>query len=518
VPVHPVPLPHLIGRYALYGEIASGGMATVHYGRLLGPVGFARTVAIKRLHAQFAKDPEFVSMFLDEARLAARVRHPNVVQTLDVVALEGELFLVMDYVQGEALSRLVSAVRAKQENIPVEIVSSIVCGALHGLNAAHEATNERGEPLHIVHRDVSPHNVVAGVDGIARVLDFGVAKAAGRMHTTREGQLKGKLAYMAPEQVTSAPLDRRTDVFATGIVLWEALTSQRLFAADHEGATVANVLSMPIPAPSTLVGDLPRGVDEVVLRALERDRSKRFDSARDMALELEARVPLASPTRVAAWVEQLAHEALVKRARAIAEIESDSGGMLRPSPSAPDHGPSEPTTGARESAGEHTTPDATLSASTTRVMPERIAPTLSKRAKIYVMGGLGAAVLAISPVFLRGERRTSPPIERAQSAVAQPSPEPAPSVLPAPTPPVVPRAEPTSDLTTLAEPAPPASGSAAAPRAHPPGALPIAPRPTARPLPGPTPASSSTAEKSKPCAVRSYIDDVGIKHFVQECK
>src|SRR5436190_24054094 len=131
--------PQIVGRYALYGELASGGMATVHFGRLLGPVGFSRTVAIKRLHPQFAKDPEFVSMFLDEARLAARIQHPNVVATLDVVALEGELFLVMEYVQGESLSKLVRATRANNETIPVRTVASIISGSLHGLHAAHEA-------------------------------------------------------------------------------------------------------------------------------------------------------------------------------------------------------------------------------------------------------------------------------------------------------------------------------------------------------------------------------------------
>src|SRR5687768_9224260 len=150
----------VVGRYALYNEIAAGGMATIHLGRLLGPVGFSRTVAIKRLHPQFAKDPEFVSMFLDEARLAARIQHPNVVQTLDVVALEGELFLVMEYVQGESLSRLMRTLRAQAGRVPARIVSSIVTNVLYGLHAAHEARTERGAPLGIVHRDVSPQNVM----------------------------------------------------------------------------------------------------------------------------------------------------------------------------------------------------------------------------------------------------------------------------------------------------------------------------------------------------------------------
>src|SRR5258708_29137656 len=169
----------VVGRYLLCDEIAAGGMATVHVGRLMGTAGFSRTVAIKRLHAQFAKDPDFVSMFLDEARLAARIRHPNVIGTLDVVALEGELFLVMEYVPGESLARLWRTTFDTGRTIPLPIISAILVGVLDGLHAAHEATDDNGEPLGIVHRDVSPHNILAGTDGIARVLDFGDAKAAG---------------------------------------------------------------------------------------------------------------------------------------------------------------------------------------------------------------------------------------------------------------------------------------------------------------------------------------------------
>src|SRR5690349_8197951 len=167
----------VVGRYALYGKLATGGMATVHFGRLLGPVGFSRTVAIKRLHPEFAKDPEFVAMFLDEARLAARIQHPNVVATLAVVAMAEELFLVMDYVRGESFSRVLRTARRKGLELPEGFIGSVVAGMLHGLHAAHEATDERGEPLQVVHRDVSPQNVLVGVDGVPRVLDFGVAKA-----------------------------------------------------------------------------------------------------------------------------------------------------------------------------------------------------------------------------------------------------------------------------------------------------------------------------------------------------
>jgi eukaryotic-like serine/threonine-protein kinase len=242
----------IVGRYALYGEIASGGMATVHYGRLLGPVGFSRTVAIKRLHAHLSRDPEFVSMFLDEARLAARIRHPHVVSVLDVVAQDGELLLVMDFVQGESLNRLIRAAK-RSGGIPPNIVSAIIVGLLQGLHAAHEARSDRGEPLEIVHRDVSPQNVIVGVDGVAQVLDFGVAKAAGRIQETSEGQLKGKFAYMSPEQLQNKHVDRRTDIFAAAVVLWETLTGGRLFNGDSHAAVMFAVVQHEVPAPSTVV-------------------------------------------------------------------------------------------------------------------------------------------------------------------------------------------------------------------------------------------------------------------------
>ena len=181
-------------------------MATVHLGRLLGTAGFSRTVAIKRLHLQYSKDPDFVSLFLDEARLAARIRHPNVASVLDVVALEGELFLVMEYIQGESLSRLLRVVVEEKTPIPIPIATGVVAGTLSGLHAAHEATSESGDPLNLVHRDVSPQNILVGVDGVPSVVDFGVAKAATRAQVTQEGELKGKLSYMSPEQVSHRPI------------------------------------------------------------------------------------------------------------------------------------------------------------------------------------------------------------------------------------------------------------------------------------------------------------------------
>ena len=323
-----------IGRYALHRAIASGGMATVYLGRLLGPVGFSRTVAIKRLHPHFASDPEFVSMFLDEARLAARIRHPNVVQTLDVVATKGELFLVMDYVHGGSLARLLSA----GDRIPLSIAVAIMSGALQGLHAAHEAKSERGEPLSIIHRDVSPQNILVGSDGATRVLDFGVAKAAGRLQSTRDGQLKGKLAYMAPEQLMHEHVGRELDIYASAVVLWEVIAGARLFRADNEGATIQKVLTGNV-GPATVerakTADEPtkallRQIDAVIQRGLAREPKDRHPTARAMALALEAIITPASAAQVAAWVEAVASEDLRTQSVLVAQIEGSDQVNLAP--------------------------------------------------------------------------------------------------------------------------------------------------------------------------------------------
>jgi serine/threonine-protein kinase len=303
-------------------------MATVHFGRLVGPAGFSRAVAIKRLHPQFARDPEFVAMFIDEARLAARISHPNVVPTLDVVAIDAELFLVMEYVRGASLSHLIRAARARGALIPPRIAAGIACGILQGLHAAHEARDEMGEGLEIVHRDVSPQNVMVDVDGVARVLDFGVAKAAGRAQTTRSGQLKGKLAYMAPEQLRGAGATRQSDVYGAAVVLWETFTATRLFKSDTDAAVYAKVLAGNVPPPSALAPDVPAAVDAVVLRGTAADPAGRYPSAREMACELEAAIACAPPREVGEWVTAHAAEELNERAARIAEIERSSDSLL----------------------------------------------------------------------------------------------------------------------------------------------------------------------------------------------
>jgi serine/threonine protein kinase len=313
-----------VDRYAIYDAIASGGMATVHLGRLIGTAGFLRTVAIKRLHAQFANDPEFTSMFLDEARLASRIQHPNVVSTLDVVMKEHELLLVMDYVRGESLSRLVRRARDAGERLPPRVVVAIVAGALQGLHAAHEAVDEKGQPLGLVHRDMTPQNILVGTDGVARVLDFGVAKAAGRVHTTRDGDIKGKVLYMSPEQLGAQPLARTADIYAAGVVLFEALTGVRMFAGDNEGAALTRIIKNELTMPSSIAPELAP-FDGIVRRAAAALPEQRFASAHEMARALEAVTGgAASHSEVSDWVQRLCGELLDERARIVAEIERSS--------------------------------------------------------------------------------------------------------------------------------------------------------------------------------------------------
>jgi serine/threonine-protein kinase len=503
--------PRVLGRYALYDEIAAGGMATVHYGRLVGPVGFSRTVAIKRLHERHAKDPEFVSMFLDEARLAARIQHPNVVQTLDVVSMDDELFLVMDYVQGDSLARLVRAAAAEEKPIPLAVVSAIICGTLLGLHAAHEAKDEQGEPLGIVHRDVSPQNILVGADGVPRVLDFGVAKAAGRAQTTREGQLKGKIAYMAQEQLNLTHIDRRADVYATGVVLWEALALKRLYAGENEAGIMARVLQ-GVPERPSSVTPVPPTVEDIVMRALEYEPSKRFQTAKEMAQALEAAVPMASAPRVAEWVEQLAGGQLAVRRESVARIESISGTGPVPVPQDVDLEPTRSASSAgRSSAGALPwRPGAELStiSSSSRAIQMQGPTPSGRRTGVYL--GAGLLVVAAAAYLGAGSARRSPPLEG-----ATPQPATRPSVPLPPSPDVTPSAPPTP-------PAPAPSVEVAAPPTNH-AALP-GPRPVAAPQSHAAPRSASSSPAvtapapSASCTIKSYLDESGIKHFTKVCE
>ncbi len=329
--------PLVIGRYALHGEIARGGMASVHLGRLCGVAGFSRTVAIKRLHEQFARDPEFVAMFIDEARMAGRIRHPHVVSVIDVVAMQGDLLLVMDFVRGVALNRLLEKERSSEHRMAPWIATKIACDLLSGLHAAHEARSERGEPLSIVHRDVSPQNILVDVDGNAHLIDFGIAKAVGRVQATREGQLKGKLCYMAPEQIRAMKVDRRTDIYAASVVLWEMLSGRRLFACEDQAAVVYAILEGNVPSLRSLAPDIPEALEAATMKGLSLKPENRFATGLDMAEEIAKALAPAPERDVGFWVTDTAPMALAHQADLLTEVESSADTMYSEEtrPSAP---------------------------------------------------------------------------------------------------------------------------------------------------------------------------------------
>lgn len=323
--------PLIVGRYALFDEIASGGAASVHIGRLLGAFGFSRTVAVKRLHQESALDPEFIALFSDEARLTARIRHPNVVPTLDVVTLGDELLLVMEYVSGAALSRILREERGMGRTVPRRIAVDIMIGVLNGLHAAHEATGENGEPLHIVHRDVSPQNILVGIDGIARVLDFGIAKAVGGLHHSVPHQIKGKFRYLSPETVTAQPVTRASDIYSASAVLWEMLAGRRLFDDKNNAEILLKILREPLRPPSHLCPHISRELDDIVMRGLNRDPAQRFPTARAMALALEAEVAAVTRSTVSAWVSASVGGEIRERDALAARIEREVLVELDPS-------------------------------------------------------------------------------------------------------------------------------------------------------------------------------------------
>lgn len=313
--------PRQIGRYEIHEELANGGMAIVYLGRLTAGAGVSRTVAIKRLHPQYAKDPEFSRMFVDEARMASRVTHFNVVPTLDVLEEGGELLLVMEYVHGETLARLLRNHALKGRRIPLGVALALTSGVLRGLHAAHESVGKDGRPLGLVHRDVSPQNVLVGVDGQARVFDFGVAKATGRLQHTEDGKIKGKMSYMAPEQLRGKHLDRRADVYAAGIILWELLTSRRLFLSEDGSTDIERVLRAEVEPPTKFEPKVPSLVEGIVMQALQFNPDRRYPTAAAMAKDLDDLPYVATPTEVATWLREAAGEALEERSGIIARME-----------------------------------------------------------------------------------------------------------------------------------------------------------------------------------------------------
>jgi serine/threonine-protein kinase len=511
-----------LDRYELIAELAAGGMATIYLARIGGAGGFQRFVAIKRLHPHLAHEADFVEMFLDEARLAASIHHPNVVPILEVGESPSGYYLVMEYIEGDTLWNLRNMATDTKPGgkLPLPVAVRIVHDALLGLHAAHELTDEAGQPLSVVHRDVSPQNILVGVDGTARLTDFGVARAATRLSSTRSGEVKGKMAYMAPEQVRGLEIDRRADVFAMGVVLWEVLANKHLFLGPSEVATMHRVLNEPVPDLYTLAPGIPKRLAELVARSLDRDPARRFATALEMAEAIEAAtrgiMPLPQPREVAAVVDTLVGQRIADRKEAITRWLAGSQGqagstgtwaslppalaaqMLTPAsgrlplpahpPGTPPPRPLPPPAPVRSlSTGSSLSPMLAASSTTNPPPPQSaltpeasapIAPASPRRGLLLLAPGLLLVGLGLGWALTRAAPASPPDAPAASPSASAEPPAPAAS-----------SAAPQPDPAPVESAAPPPSASA--------------PAPAATPAPKPRPARTTSA----PAPVSTGLDN-----------
>ena len=338
-----------VGRYQLCFQIAKGGMASIYVARARGPAGFEKLVALKRVRAALAAEPEFIEMFLDEARIASRISHANVCTVFDFGESDGDYFITMEFLQGEPLSvirrRLINELPEPQAGRAPWVVARLIADACEGLHAAHELRDEQNKSLQVVHRDISPQNIYVTYDGIAKIVDFGIAAARDRLHETTTGAIKGKHSYMSPELLSGGEVDRRADVWAMGVVLWEMLARRPLFKGRNDSETLFRVVNGPIANPSAVHRSAPKTLDAIVLKALSRDPDERYQTAREMGRALQRAVaghddPI-GVAEAAEWMGALfADEAVRKRHMLdMARSLSDGDGMISlptPSPSPTD--------------------------------------------------------------------------------------------------------------------------------------------------------------------------------------
>ncbi|MFO0755807.1 MAG: serine/threonine-protein kinase [Byssovorax sp.] len=321
-------MPARLGRYEIVERLSAGGMGEVFVGRFVAPGGFVKPVAIKRIHPHLSEDEQFIHMLHDEANVAAAVKHPNIVGTIDVGAEGDSHYVVLDYVSGEPLSRLVRELKRRNAHPPQWLAAWIGAETASALHAAHEARTLSGEALEIVHRDVSLANVMLSDGGHPMLFDFGVAKAKQRIHHTKAGELKGKLAYMAPEAFQGAAIDRTIDVFALGVMLYELLTGRSPFQRETDLETIAALRSAVVPPPSAIVPQIDRRLDPIVMTAMARERAERYPTAAHVERALrawarEAEVPH-DAAAAARWMEATFPERIALR-RALLSRVADLG-------------------------------------------------------------------------------------------------------------------------------------------------------------------------------------------------
>jgi len=489
-----------VGRYRILLPLGQGGTADVYLAVAEGPSGFTKLVVVKVLRKSLASDNEFRVMFLSEARLAARLHHQNIVQTNEVIEVDGAPVLVMEYLDGQPLSQVI--VRGKQGGFPLAMQLRVLADALAGLHAAHELADFDGTPLGVVHRDVSPHNLFVTVEGVAKVLDFGIAKLERSLVETEVGMVKGKLRYMAPEQVGGDRLDRRADVYAAGVILWETLTGERMWKASGEADIRTRVLAGDLPMPETVRADVPAPLARICRRALSRAPGDRHATARQLADELEAAMAelglAASHREIGAAVTRLFEDVRAETKRTI-EAKLGRASMAT-------------AVGVVTDTGE------TRLSGQTPVRPRRrLAVGLAAGAGL--LAGVGFAIWK-SRVVTQPAAAVAP----AASATATPSAPPVPTManqtnLTATSPDATVRADettPTPAPPTAPRPSRPAGGVAKASTKRMPAAAegPAKTAPAATDSPSPAPAKAAPAAD---CAHPFFVDRDGIKRFRPEC-
>jgi serine/threonine protein kinase len=311
------------GKYQLVKKLATGGMAEVWLARQTGIEGFNRHIVVKRILAHLAEDPEFVAMFLQEARIASRFNHPNIAQIYDLGEQGGTYFIAMEFIHGEDLGRIMRRAWSTGQWVARPLTIRIVADSAAGLYYAHSRMDEQGRPLRIVHRDISPQNILVSFDGSVKLVDFGIAKAADQVSNTKSGAIKGKFAYMAPEQAGGKPLDARTDIFALGLVLYELITGVRPLKRDSEIATLQAALECAIEKPS-LVAEVPSSLDDVVMRALAKDPEDRYRDARQFQMALEQYLVQEGTVATSVQVSELMETIFADRLREEARLGAPS--------------------------------------------------------------------------------------------------------------------------------------------------------------------------------------------------
>lgn len=423
------------GKYELLRKLASGGMGQVFLARELG-AGFERLVVLKLILPHLAEDEEFLTMFQEEARLAMQLRHPNLVHNLELAEIDGRHCLAMEYVQGDDLRRLEKQARARGKAVPPGLILRIIADAAAGLDYAHQARDSQGQPLRLVHRDVSPQNILVGFDGGVKVIDFGVAKAATSNQQTATGILKGKYPYMSPEQASGQPVDARSDQFALGVVLWEMLTGKRLFKGESDLMTLRLVKDCQVPPPSQVNPQLPPGLDAVALRALAPTPGARYPDCGAFRLALEdyliqMRLP-ASNAHLSAFLrelyaERIAAEADPAKLDQLAE-DADLDARSNPSRSSVRSMPSRASRSVRApsvgGAGSQ------LREPTRGTMPLESVPEPRRIPVVPVVAGAVVLLLAgVGVVFLARKPAEAPPAQRVvqvQPERPEPAPQPPP--------------------------------------------------------------------------------------------